>query len=90
MAHPVDVALGEGVMNCAYCGAVATKLCDFRKDAGGKSCDRPLCVKCAVNRGASIVCIRGKGSRRSIQDTVDYCPDCDRIWQEKKRAMEQK
>ena len=42
---------------CA-CGQPATKLCDF-PTARGKTCDRPLCDRCAVG----------------IDRDVDYCPD---------------
>ena len=45
---------------CLSCGAPATKLCDFKllgvKE--GKTCDRPLCVRCA----------------KKVTGGLDYCP----------------
>lgn len=41
---------GPARRRCAFCGAWSTKLCDW--PAGpGKTCDRPLCDKHAVNVG---------------------------------------
>lgn len=56
---------------CFYCSNQALRLCD------GKGCDRPLCAIHATTTGSFIACVRGgKRKRRSISDTIDYCPDC--------------
>lgn len=44
---------------CAFCGGYATLLCDGPSDREGRTCDAPMCVKCAIH-------VPG-------QD-VDYCP----------------
>lgn len=38
---------------CAVCGAPSTKLCDqpLTGPKAGKTCDRPLCARCAVHVG---------------------------------------
>lgn len=38
---------------CIVCGRPSSKLCDFPLTGGkaGKTCDRPLCVRCAVHVG---------------------------------------
>ena len=35
---------------CTVCGARADKLCDFPR-GDGKTCDAPLCARCAVAKG---------------------------------------
>ena len=49
---------------CSSCGNPrATQLCDY-KLANGKTCDRPLCLRCAVMQKP----VWGQ------KDRVDYCP----------------
>lgn len=44
---------------CKKCGAVSTILCDFKPTPESKTCDKPLCRRCAVNVGPDL----------------DHCPD---------------
>jgi hypothetical protein len=44
---------------CSVCGKPSTLLCDFKLDIG-KTCDKPLCRKCAVHPVA--------------YEDIDYCP----------------
>lgn len=37
---------------CFHCGAVSDALCDFPLGEEGKTCDRPLCLRCAPVVGA--------------------------------------
>ena len=58
---------------CSSCGrSGATQLCDF-KLANGKTCDRPLCKRCAVVQKP----VWGQ------VDRVDYCPAHDRAVKKK-------
>ncbi len=50
---------------CSICGRPGSKLCDFPLTGpkAGKTCDRSLCAKCAVNVGPEL----------------DYCPTHGRM-----------
>lgn len=60
---------GKKPKACAFCGKPSSLLCDFKRRApeisGGvqrlvdKTCDKPLCVACAV----------------SVGEDLDHCPD---------------
>ena len=46
---------------CAHCGGASSKLCDYPVRAElrrSRTCDKPLCERCAVKGG----------------DDIDYCP----------------
>lgn len=45
--------------HCKKCGAASTVLCDFKATPESKTCDKPLCRRCAVNVGPDL----------------DHCPD---------------
>ncbi len=42
---------GKRPIMCSICGRPGNKLCDFplTGEKAGKTCDRPLCAKCAVH-----------------------------------------
>jgi hypothetical protein len=46
---------------CRLCGAQAVILCDWRDpaDSDASSCNKPLCMRCAVH----------------VAEDVDFCPD---------------
>ncbi len=51
---------GPRTKPCSVCGKPgSTKLCDGPGGAPGKTCDKPLCIKCASPGGRN----------------VDYCPE---------------
>jgi hypothetical protein len=54
---------GQRAKPCRQCGRPSTKLCDYplRGAKAGKTCDVPMCSRCATTVG------------RSGSDTIDYC-----------------
>lgn len=63
---------------CSSCGRPgATQLCDY-KLANGKTCDRPLCTRCAVVQKPEW----GQGDR------VDFCPAHDRLARKERAAWD--
>lgn len=44
---------GERTKPCVECGRASNKLCDgeLRGKMQGKTCDRPLCARCAIKVG---------------------------------------
>lgn len=73
---------------CMVCGAIATKLCDYRIIETGGTCDNPMCDAHAQRVGAMFMCGRGKNRKNSRADTVDYCPGCYKKSQEEKAKRE--
>lgn len=41
-----------GVKHCVVCGAMSTRLCDFKQPSGG-TCDAPMCDEHAHRTGAN-------------------------------------
>lgn len=58
---------------CSVCGRPSSKLCDFplKGEKAGKTCDRPLCDKCAVHRDPD----------------TDFCPAHARLIEEGRLAL---
>ena len=62
---------GQRAKPCAVCKSPSTQLCDFPLTGpkAGKTCDAPLCRRCAVKVGPD----------------RDYCPAHDRLTKEQPR-----
>jgi hypothetical protein len=58
VAHICTRGSRNPIKACVKCSAISTKLCDF-KLPNRRTCDKPLCDRCAVNVGPN----------------KDYCPD---------------
>ena len=83
---------------CAQCGAPATKLCDFPLAGAkaGRTCDKPLCAKCATEVDVTALPERHQlefdarhpnpppGTVEFDPDTVDVCPAHARFVRAKK------
>jgi hypothetical protein len=60
---------------CAFCGSPSTLLCDGRLSRDNyKTCDKPVCRKCAGNPVGSMHLNMGR--KGCWWDTRDLCPDC--------------
>jgi hypothetical protein len=74
LTRKLNTNVGRNRMShCAFCGSPSTLLCGGKLE-DGKSCDKPLCRRCA-HREAH-VCLATQYGRRG--DTRDLCPDCVR------------
>ena len=60
--YAIICSRGRRPRPCACCNLPSTKLCDF-PTGNGKTCDLPLCDKCAVKGGPN----------------VDFCPGHERL-----------
>ena len=49
--HPIGHMCGAMGPPCCQCGAVSNALCDFPLGHEGRTCDRPLCLRCAPTVG---------------------------------------
>jgi hypothetical protein len=61
---------------CSICGEPGSKLCDFFVHNSGKTCDLPLCSKCAFHPNKS--------------GNLDYCPEHAKIIAKVYRNVEAK
>lgn len=55
-AFAIACTRGRRPIICVHCGRPGNRLCDFPLTGAkaGKTCDRPLCAKCAVRRKPGI------------------------------------